>query len=77
MKNRPDNQMVDVGFMKFFLTTSRADLSMIPQDSPFRSQKHQPVQRNGEDICNIADSDVCIEADVWGTILIPVIQQRK
>lgn len=57
------NQLVDVGFLKLFLSTSPIDLSALPQPTPFN------ITRSGVNFSRPA-------VDTWGTILIPIVQHR-
>lgn len=60
-----DGMDVDVGFLKVFFLTKPANLSMIPQASPFDESG-----RKGNFVApNSAQ-------ETWGTILIPVVQRR-
>jgi len=64
-----DGEDKDVGFFKLFLTTSPADLSSIPQDSPFRfahgtSRHVKPAPPQKPD------------SELWGSRLSTVIQLR-
>jgi len=54
-------QKLDVGFLKIFLSTVPVDLSTIPQSSPFERT------RSAEQLTKT-------EEEVWGTMLIPVLQ---
>ncbi|KAF9472030.1 hypothetical protein BDN70DRAFT_844906 [Pholiota conissans] len=58
-----DNQDLDLGFLKLFLTTKPVDLSNIPQSTPFETTRS-------------ASRFVKSTVDTWSTILIPVIQHR-
>lgn len=56
-------QTIDVGFLKLFLSTKPIDLSNISQSTPFEDSRGSvDVSKN--------------LGDIWGTILIPVIQRR-
>ncbi|EDR08533.1 uncharacterized protein LACBIDRAFT_297307 [Laccaria bicolor S238N-H82] len=59
----PDNQDLDVGFLKTFLSTEPLDLSKIPQHSPF-------VDARGMGAANRDPTPT------WGSILVPVVQHR-
>ena len=59
-----DEQDIDVGFLKLFLSSKPVDLSNIPQQSPFDG-----ATRDGVD----PEKD---NAETWGTIFLPVIQRR-
>jgi hypothetical protein len=63
MKRRPDDQIVDVAFIKIFLMNESTNLSKMEQGSPFKEERqYVPVPR--------------MTASVWGTFLIPVVQRR-
>ncbi|KJA22181.1 hypothetical protein HYPSUDRAFT_41353 [Hypholoma sublateritium FD-334 SS-4] len=56
-----DGQNFDIGFLKIFLSIRPADLSTLPQPTPF--ERSRPFDKRP--ILNL-----------WGTILIPAIQRR-
>lgn len=58
-----ENQDIDVGHFKLFLSTERVDLSHVPQPSPFDPHR---------DVGTVPDKTT----RTWDTILIPVIQRR-
>ncbi|KAF8961631.1 caspase domain-containing protein [Flammula alnicola] len=58
-----DEQNIDVGFLKLFITTKPVDLSSIPQQTPFEDARS-------------SGSLSKTEIDTWGTVLIPVVQRR-
>ena len=59
-----ENQDIDIGHLKLFLSTEYVDLSHVPQPSPFASVPHLgPVANKTRQI--------------WDTILIPVVQRRS
>ncbi|KAG8853732.1 hypothetical protein FRB91_004404 [Serendipita sp. 411] len=60
----PDGQDVDVGFLKFFISTEPVDLSAIPQFSPFET---------GRMSVRVPDKPL----GIWSTMLITVVQRRK
>ncbi|KIM25361.1 hypothetical protein M408DRAFT_315703, partial [Serendipita vermifera MAFF 305830] len=61
----PNNQDVDVGFIKIFLSSRRVDLSSIPQVSPFDRHRGGP------------DGVQSKPPGLWSTILITSIQRRR
>ena len=58
-----ENQNIDIGYLKLFLSTEHVDLSHVPQRSPF--VPHLDVQA----VTNKT-------TQIWDTILIPVVQRR-
>jgi hypothetical protein len=58
-----ENQDIDVGHLKMFLSTEHVDLSHVPQHSPFVPHRN---------IGNVTDNTT----PTWDTILIPVVQRR-
>ncbi|KZV62928.1 hypothetical protein PENSPDRAFT_230413 [Peniophora sp. CONT] len=58
-------QVLDVGFIKLFISTEYIDLSFVEQESPF-------------EIGSPRGSDMTVEqpAGVWDTLLIPVVQHK-
>ncbi|KAG6809127.1 hypothetical protein H0H92_001457 [Tricholoma furcatifolium] len=62
-----DNDDMDVGFFKLFLTTSPADFSSIPQESPFEDINTRSRRMK------VAFPD----DEGWGTILSTVVQLRS
>ena len=58
-----ENQNIDVGYLKLFLSTDHVDLSHVPQPSPFVLHR---------DIGPVTDKTTL----TWDTILIPVVQRR-
>ncbi|KAF8875731.1 caspase domain-containing protein [Gymnopilus junonius] len=59
-----DNQVVDVGFLKLFISTKPLDLSIITQLSPFG------------DLARDISEDSKNAGETWGTITLPVVQRR-
>ncbi|KAF9005554.1 caspase domain-containing protein [Cyathus striatus] len=59
---RPE-QNVDVGFIKLFISTKYIDLGEIPQKPPFGHGRASAVEEMKP-------------LEIWGTILIPVVQRR-
>ncbi|KDR74095.1 hypothetical protein GALMADRAFT_250859 [Galerina marginata CBS 339.88] len=58
-----EDQNLDVGFLKLFISTKPIDLSNIPQTSAFEKTRGEiDLSKKSE--------------EVWGTILLPVIQRR-
>ena len=58
-----ENQDIDIGHLKLFLSTEYIDLSHVPQRSPFVPHR---------DIGPVTDKTT----STWDTILIPIIQRR-
>jgi hypothetical protein len=58
-----ENQDIDIGHLKLFLSTEYVDLSHVPQHSPFASVPHLGAVINKTQ-------------QIWDTILIPVVQRR-
>ncbi|KDR74093.1 hypothetical protein GALMADRAFT_71556 [Galerina marginata CBS 339.88] len=58
------NQDVDVGFLKLFVSTKPIDLSHVPQPSPFEATR-------------ALKSFSPKPKDAWDTVLIPIIQRRN
>ncbi|KAH9485842.1 Metacaspase-1 [Psilocybe cubensis] len=63
----PDGHDVDVGFLKFFFSTSPIDLSPIAQSSPFK------ILRDTETSLPYTDPN---KSDAWCSVLIPIVQKR-
>jgi len=63
-----DGEDKDVGFFKLFLTTSPADLSSIPQDSPFMASSFSRYGKTA--------TPERPETELWGSQLSTVIQLR-
>jgi hypothetical protein len=61
----PEDLDVTIGFLKIYFTTEVVDLSHVPQKSPFG-----PVKRG------LVLSRPKIKP-VWGTVVIPVILQKR
>ena len=58
-----ENQDIDIGHLKLFLSTEQVDLSHIPQRSPFVPH------------CDVGAVTIKT-THIWDTILIPVVQRR-
>lgn len=58
-----ENQDIDIGYLKLFLSTEHVDLSHVPQHSPFASVPYLGAVTNKT-------------RQIWDTILIPVVQRR-
>lgn len=58
-----ENQDIDIGHLKLFLSTEHIDLSHVPQHSPFVSHLGAVTISNKT-------------RQIWDTILIPVVQRR-
>jgi len=58
-----ENQDIDIGHLKLFLTTEYVDLSHVPRHSPFVPHR---------DIGAVTNKTT----EIWDTILIPVVQRR-
>ncbi|KAG9310072.1 hypothetical protein JVU11DRAFT_9678 [Chiua virens] len=75
-----DGQDINVGYLKFFFTTQPIDFSDIELMSPFLEKKFQPSGSN-MDPCNghLANNTSLrqVQKDIWFTVTIPVMQQRK
>ncbi|KZV62801.1 hypothetical protein PENSPDRAFT_758453 [Peniophora sp. CONT] len=67
----PPDQNLDVGLVKFFVSTEHVDLSRIAQDSPFEKASlfHTNLQVPARPVPPV-DS----QAEGWTTVLIPVVQ---
>ncbi|KAA1472263.1 hypothetical protein DENSPDRAFT_881116 [Dentipellis sp. KUC8613] len=59
-----DDQEIDVGFLKLFLSSEPVDLSRVPQASPFTEGRGDRPPKDKTEA-------------VWDTILIPVIQHKE
>jgi len=64
----PDNQNIDVSFLKFVFSTKPVDLEDVECDSPFVSKRgSRPAPRPPKILNN----------DEWGSIMIPIVLKRK
>ncbi|KAF8148655.1 hypothetical protein B0H34DRAFT_736447 [Crassisporium funariophilum] len=61
-----EGQDIDVGFLKVYASTKPVDLFMVPQQSPFETMHSRSGRPSKKE-----------PIDVWGTLLIPVVQRRR
>jgi len=64
-----DGEDMDVGFFKLFVTTSPADFSSVPQESPF--EENMNVSRLGR-----PKAAQLLSTEKWGAMLSTVVQVR-
>lgn len=60
-----ENQNIDIGFIKIFLSTTPVDLSAMPQPSPFEGTRSGKTY-HGRPV-----------VETWATILFPIVQLRN
>ncbi|KAG6908030.1 hypothetical protein DXG01_006449 [Tephrocybe rancida] len=58
-----ENQSVDVGFLKLYVSTKYVDYSSIVQNTPFHRHRAGPVPPKSKEL--------------WDALVIPIIQQKK